>query len=129
MNRLAVVALRALSLKIAKLQPWILKHDLSNVVHPTGTWRRVGGRRHSVVEGLSDRIRTGTGCQRNRYADVQEDLGFRIFLVLRPHHVLGYGRVGLSPTNSGNVSTTARYDSLKSIMTGADRNQFVLNPT
>lgn len=27
------------------------------------------------------------------------------------------------------VSTTALYDSRKSIMTGADRNQFVLNPT
>jgi hypothetical protein len=29
----------------------------------------------------------------------------------------------------GDVSTTALYDSRKSIMTGADRNQFVLNPT
>jgi hypothetical protein len=43
--------------------------------------------------------------------------------------VLWYGRVDPSPTNRDDVSTTTRYDSLKSIMTGADRNQFVLNPT
>ena len=30
---------------------------------------------------------------------------------------------------NGDFSTTTLYDSRKSIMTGADRNQFVLNPT
>ena len=47
---------------------------------------------------------TATGCQRNRYADCPKDVGFRIFVVLGPHHVLGwYGRVDPSPPKSGNV--------------------------
>jgi hypothetical protein len=71
-----------------------------NVMHATGTWRRVGEGGIAFSKEFLTVSGREPGADGTAYADIQKDLGFRVSLALRQYHVLWYGRTDPSSTNS-----------------------------
>src|SRR5450432_2937366 len=70
------------------------------VKRATGTWRRIGeggiafSSEFLIVSGQEP------GADGTAYADIHKHVGLFVSLILRQYHVLWYGRVDPSPTNT-----------------------------
>lgn len=74
--------------------------DHGEAKHATGTWHRIG---EGGIEFSKDFLLVSgqePGADGSAYADMNKDLGLFVSLTLRQYHVLWYGRVDPSPSNT-----------------------------
>ena len=74
--------------------------ERGDVRRATGTWRRIGAGGIAFSREFRPVSGQEPGADGTAYADMRKDFGFQVTLILRQYHVLWYGRVDPSPTNS-----------------------------
>lgn len=75
------------------------------VERATGTWRRVGEGGIAFSKEFLTVSGQEPGADGTAYGDVHKDLGFLVSIKLRQYHILWYGRVDPSPTNTVTPGT------------------------